>query len=116
MKEKEIHLTTEEIDYLLKGTIHWEDILKRENAPFRKPMDKSLDTAAKTISKPRDFLANPPAEHQEMDIFSDFDYNPADDIDSYEEEQPFWSGAKVYILLSLTGTITLGTWAYFVFA
>jgi len=48
----------------------------------------------------------------DKDIFED------DSLDSLEpeEEELFWSGTKVYVLLSLVGVITLGTWFYFVFA
>lgn len=107
MKKKEIHLTSEEIDYLLKGTIHWEDIARREDTPFRKPMD----SAANKSHSARGFIANPSSENQEEIISQK--YFVEEKIP--QEAQPFWSGAKVYIVLSFMLCITLGTWAYFVF-
>ncbi|HHY25635.1 MAG TPA: hypothetical protein GX523_02565 [Desulfitobacterium dehalogenans] len=154
MKEKEIHLTSEEIDYLLKGTIHWEDIASRTAGSWRKPMG----TGSKG-SESRDFLRKAP--FKDIEETKDFgqstietkvsERNPFDEKafersfnnqenkhegfkrdsnedkanedflgnineDFFEREQPFWSGTKVYIVLSLMGCITLGTWAYFVFA
>lgn len=98
MKEKEIHLTLEEIDYLLKGTVHWEDIAPRATGPLRKPMNMGAGgKEAANFAGEANFAG---------DMKGDF----------FEEDQPFWSGAKVYIILSLMGCLTLGTWAYFVFA
>lgn len=96
MKEKEVRLTSEEIDYLLKGTIHWEDVSSRVDGTLRKPIDKAPK---------KDF-----GLERKEDIEDPFE------VDLFEEDHPFWSGTKVYILLSLMGCITLVTWAYFVFA
>lgn len=139
MKEKEIRLTSEELDYLLKGTIHWEDISSRGEAPLRKP----VDAPSKRDDRAEDFRTRIKNQNQGWD--KDYtknlkghnkDHNKDYSIDveinydqkfleeeqsleenwSFEEARPFWSGSKVYILLTLVGGITLGTWAYFVFA
>ncbi|SHN53076.1 hypothetical protein [Desulfitobacterium chlororespirans] len=137
MKEKEIRLTSEEIDYLLKGTIHWEDIASRTAGPLRKSVDPGTKEAESGdyLKKPsfKDIEQTKVPErgpfnsegqgrnfnHNEKDRES-FNFKEDTDEDFAEdflaEDQPFWSGTKVYIILSLTGCITLGTWAYFVFA
>lgn len=190
MKEKEVRLTSEEIDYLLKGTIHWEDISTRVDGPLRKPIDKAVKKdfglegkegfkaternsfGSRETGETRGTRGiSEPGETRELRNFGDsrgfretwdakgakgiretneargteearerpfssgasrnfltrtsFDFNEdykgvdheQEGIeDLFEEDHPFWTGTKVYIVLSLMGCITLGTWAYFVFA
>lgn len=100
MKEKEVRLTVEEIDYLLKGSIHWDDIEPRVEVPFRKPIEPKKDSQEKAIVSER---------LPEESVLKDTRQKPA-------FSQPFLQGNKVYWLLSGVGFITFGTWAYFVFA
>lgn len=130
MKEKEIRLTSQEIDYLLKGTIQWDDILSRQQSSLRKPLDIPNEQEDKWKSwKPEE-----PEEYEEPVELKGWDFRrkdyqkdnpPSKDfpegdsrLQDYEEENelPFLSGTKVYLLLSFTACIVLGTWIYFVFA
>lgn len=99
MKEKEVRLTVEEIDYLLKGSIHWDDIELRVEAPLRKPIEPKKDSVEKARVSER---------LPEESALKDSLHDPA-------FSQPFLQGNKVYWLLSGVGFLTLGTWAYFVF-
>lgn len=100
MKEKEVRLTGEEINYLLKGSIHWDDIEGRVEVPLRKPIEP--------IRKPPEEARG--SEHlPEESVIKDLRQDPA-------FPQPFLQGNKVYWLLSGVISITLGIWAYFVFA
>jgi hypothetical protein len=106
MKEKEVHLSIDEIDYLLQGSIHWNDIESRVNAPLRKPIQsiKSEGPLGKSepklnISKVEEYELDEPPQSQE-----------------WKESQPFLEGNKVYWLLSGVSILTIGTWVYFVFA
>lgn len=83
MKEKEVRLTVEEIDYLLKGSIHWDDIESRVGAPLRKPLEPKYE------KRP---------------------------LEKAIASEPLLEGNTVYWVLSGVVFITLGTWAYFVFA
>ena len=109
MKEKEVHLTVEEIDYLLKGSIHWDDIEFRVDAPSRKPIETRKQKS--------------PLEQSELGKFSAF--TESERVNHLEPTlgdslitatKPFLQGNGVYWVLSGVGIITLGTWAYFVFA
>jgi hypothetical protein len=156
MKEKEIKLTAEELDYLLKGTLHWDDIAWRGESSLRKPFEQEFKQGKSEDFKGKLRAENPAIEHSSFDLL---DKNSSDTLNHYyhgdnesavqvsneatpfprkrvfedkwpldqdifmddeeldieEEEETFWSGTKVYILLSLVVCITLGTWAYFVF-
>ena len=146
MKEKEINLTVEELDYLLKGTLHWEDIAWRGATPLRKPLeqqtifnlhpkaypkelkqesqeDQNYHTSSSYAGNSSQEVAMEAAPFPKKRVFEDKwpldkDIFEDDSLDSLEpeEEELFWSGTKVYVLLSLVGVITLGTWFYFVFA
>ncbi|MGE4273382.1 MAG: hypothetical protein AB7E31_11000 [Desulfitobacterium sp.] len=109
MKEKEIRLTPEEIDYLLKGTIHWEDLSARSEGPLRSTIDPAVPKDA-SVS-----LSHEPRVRSKFTAQNDPEPDK-NDLDDEGDPTLFWSGTKVYILLSVMGCITLGTWAYFVFA
>lgn len=100
MKEKEVRLTVEEIDYLLKGSIHWNDIEPRVEVSLRKPIEPKRDSPEKAR-----VLERPPEQSVRIDSHQD----PA-------VSEPFLEGNRVYWLLSGVGFLTLGIWAYFVFA
>ncbi|AGA67944.1 hypothetical protein Desdi_0398 [Desulfitobacterium dichloroeliminans LMG P-21439] len=110
MKEKEIRLTPEEIDYLLKGTIDWEDLSARTERPLRRTIDLAVP---KNVSGS---LSHEAWVRSEQSARDDNERDDGNDQDDEVDQLPFWSGTKVYILLSVMGCITLGTWVYFVFA
>lgn len=52
MKEKQVRLTAEEIDYLLKGSIHWDDIERRVEVPLRKSMEPRVEAPVRKPLEP----------------------------------------------------------------
>jgi hypothetical protein len=96
MKEKELHLTVDEIDYLLKGMIHWDEIESRVDAQQRKPIEFRNEELKDSLQAP----------------------DPRDSASRGDQilYEPFLEGDRVYWILSGVGIVTLGTWIYFVFA
>lgn len=128
MKEKHVRLTVEEIDYLLKGSIHWDDIELRVEVPLRKPIEPRVEVPLGKPIGPK--YENRPLERVIADEFSTEDSMlkeprlkdsraELDDSPLSQEvgsTKPFLEGNKVYWVLSGVSFLTLGTWIYFVFA
>lgn len=113
MKEKEVRLTVEEINYLLKGSILWDDIEPRVEAPLRKPIEPKKDPLEKAV------FAETLLDEPRLKDFREKDPELAEVLQTHEItgfSKPFLEGNKVYWVLSTVILITLGTWAYFVFA
>lgn len=122
MKEKQVRLTAEEIDYLLKGSILWDDIEPRVEVPLRKPIEPRVEApTGKPIKssledsiqdfKLKDFKVESSRVEDDVNLKSDT-------LLSQEEDsvKPFLEGRAVYWVLSGVSFLTLGTWIYFVFA
>lgn len=116
MKEKQVRLSVEEIDYLLKGSIHWDDIEPRVEVPLGKPIGPRYE------NRPQERIrADEPStedsmlkDHRSKDSGAEL----ANSSLSQEEGpiKPFLEGNKVYWVLSGVSFLTLGIWVYFVFA
>lgn len=105
MKEKEVHLTLEEIDYLIKGSIHWNDIESRVDAPSRKPIvTNNIKSPLVKSEHEKDPIHKQDQPYRESQSFNQSELNP------------FLEGNKVYWVLSGVGIATFGVWVYFVFA
>jgi hypothetical protein len=98
MKEKEVYLSREEIDYLLKGSIHWEEIETRVDTPYRKPIEPEN-------------TKSPLGKRELLDRLSAQETPKVTNL-----SKSFLEGTKVLWLLLGVGIITIGTWVYFVFA
>lgn len=103
MKEKEIELSTEEIRYLLKGTIHWQDIQEKDKHGVRssaipRKQGESVPQKTETESNER----------------SELNRVLLGDKKGMNTHIP--EGRMVAFLLAAVGILTITTWGYFVFA
>ncbi|HVJ47572.1 hypothetical protein [Desulfitobacterium sp.] len=115
MKEKEIELSLEEIRYLIKGTIHWQDIdekakcAQRSSTSIRKlgePFPRKAEETQKIEIK----------RSSEVERNERFELNKVLLGDRKEIRTHNLEGRHVVVLLTATGLLTLTTWVYFVFA
>lgn len=114
MKERKIYLTPEEINYLVKGTIHWEDVKGRVDATPRKPIESRGHKGLEEPILPRKKEDVQPPFAEENNVY----WKLAGVLPRSEQDvrEPFLEGNNVYWILAGVGMITLGTWIYFVFA
>lgn len=103
MKEKEIELSTEEIRYLLKGTIHWQDIEEKE-----KPVVRGSVIPRKQGESVLQKIETESNERSELNRVL---------LGAKKEISPhILEGRQVVFLLAIVGLLTVTTWMYFVFA
>lgn len=115
MKEKEIELSTEEIRYLLKGTIHWQDIEEK---------DKPVVRSSAILRKEGEVVPPKKEETQKIEIkrSSETESNERSELnrvllgDKKGMNPHILEGRPVAFLLTIVGLLTVTTWAYFVFA
>ncbi|AHF08381.1 hypothetical protein [Desulfitobacterium metallireducens] len=115
MKEKEIELSTEEIRYLLKGMIHWQDIEEKENPLMRN---------SAISRKQNESVSQKTAQDQKIEIkrSSETESHERSELnrvllgDKQEISPHIFEGRPVVFLLATVGLLTVSTWAYFVFA
>jgi hypothetical protein len=126
MKEKEVRLSQEEIDYLLNGSIHWNDIETRVEAPLRRKFENPQESGSSSDkgNEPESFLTNARLDETGYDQRKAAQKPDELKIDFPESElerkstlaKPFLEGKQVYWVLAGVVSLTLGIWAYFVFA
>lgn len=115
MKEKEIELSLEEIRYLLKGTIHWQDIeeqaqpAQRSLAGFRKLGENRTRKLEETQKIEIEHV-------QEEEKNERFELNQVLLGDTKRMSTHGLEGRYVVFLLTAVGVFTVTTWVYFVFA
>ncbi len=123
MKEKQVRLTAEEIDYLLKGSILWDDIEPRVEVPLRKPIEPRVEApSGKPIKSSledsmQDFrLKDLKVENSRIEEDVKLKSRKFEEDQEGDSVKPFLEGRAVYWVLSGVSFLTLGTWIYFVFA
>jgi hypothetical protein len=120
MKEKEIKLSTDEIRYLLQGTIHWQDIQEKEKLGVRSSaiprnqgesvLKKTGETRAIEIEN-REEKSSPEMETNERSELNHILLG-----DKVGTSTRNLEGKSVVFLLGTVGFLTVSIWAYFVFA
>lgn len=109
MKEKVIEISTDEIRYLLQGTIYWQDIQEKEKLRVRSSVIPQ-EQGEPFIKKAKQ------AQDIEIENVERFELNRILLGDNKEIGTYYLEGKSVVFLLSTMGLLTITIWIYFVFA
>lgn len=104
MKEKIIELSSEEIRYLLGGTIHWQDIQEKEKQTVRSSAVKS------------EMSRSPETEVSERHVSERSELNRILLGNNQSISPHCLEGKPVVFVLATVGLLTVSAWIYFVFA
>ncbi|MEA4901659.1 hypothetical protein [Desulfitobacterium sp.] len=109
MKEKIIELSSEEIRYLLGGTIHWQDIQEKEKQTVRSSAVKSeMSHSPETQVSERQVSECQVSERSELNRIL---------LGNNQSISPHClEGKPVVFVLATVGLLTVSAWIYFVFA